>query len=99
MLPLIGFALFAVLFLWLLMTAARNAWTAEQEWKTQEAAWTAAHPESQPRTTRKIANIAGIVAALLVVAWLTSQGVNIVPACALVALPVLVMRQLRRRSH
>ena len=84
-------------FVWLMFSVLSGAWQQEQAHKAQEAAWVAAHPEDRPSTTTRWLGLGVTVAGLGAVAWLTNvAGMNVGPACLIVAVPVLIARKIRQ---
>lgn len=85
-------------FLWLIYNALRSAWDREQAYKAQEVTWEAAHPVP-PATARRLqlGNLLAIPIGLAAVVWLTTvAGLNVGPACLIVAIPVLIARRVKR---
>jgi hypothetical protein len=90
-----------VAFLGLIASALRGAWNREQKWKAQEAAWTAAHPESQPADQQTIrwVPLLRIIGTFALLTVLLAIGLNIAQACMLAAVPILVARYANRRQR
>ena len=90
-----------VAFLGLIASALRGAWDREQQWKADEAAWYAQHPESHQSTTpHRWTDLLGSVVGLAIVVGLaTYTRTSIVEACLIVAGTVLLVRYQRQRKR
>jgi hypothetical protein len=90
-----------VAFLGLIASALRGAWDREQQWKADEAAWAAAHPENQPTGPPSIrwVQLLGGLGTLALLAALMAAGLNVTQACVVAAVPVVIARYLTRRRR